>query len=363
LQQFGDPVDNPGVNGAPRVVWAMLDGSELNSIPSDSEGPLRLQRGGYAAGVVGKSVVGAPTDWPMTMAEMASNLTSTGICDIIVTPIEFDASLNYGRIDVYNGDFGLDLSSSIQFQYGFGVNNIRALRWNEDMTNLCNKLWYYLGPKCDDQHWPANVQGDDPAFNSDGNPTGAWANATAYATGDVVTNNGASYIIVQPHTSSAETEPGVGATWTSFWTYWMVPPGGRNSPTASAVNNPLGVNIMASRALYDARMDIRIFDGLAASDDCFEGNIVDHALWRWQWQNEAWLRAYPRNLVHVTPTRDTAIGEFDIGDLVLVEASAEVKGGFSGVQRIYQYTISWTASDSVPALSELQVSSDAEGFQ
>ncbi len=366
LQQFGDPADDPGVNGAPRVVLAMLQGSEDNPIPSDSEGPLRLAYDpltDFEPGVVGHgNVKGAPTDWPMTMAEMASNLTSTGICDIVVTPIEFDADLNYGHIAVYNGDYGDHLETSVAFQYGMGNYNVRALRWNEDMTNLCNKLWYYLGPKCDDQHWPANIQGDDPAFNSDGVAAGAWALANNYVATDVVTNNGASFICFVDNLSDADNEPGAGKWWSQFWTYWMVPPGGRLAPPASTTNNPLGEMIRTSRSLYDARMDIQIFDGQGGDGPCVEGNVINHDLWRWQWQNEAWLRAYPRNLVHITPTRDTGIGDFDIGDLVLVEATAEVKGGFSGVQRIYQYTISWDSDESVPAVSELQTSADQEGF-
>ena len=64
-------------------------------------------------------------------------------------------------------------------------------------------------------------------------------------------------------------------------------------------------------------------------------------------------------LVHVTPIRDYGIGLFSIGDLITVEASADVKGGFSGAQRIYEYTINWD-EDSVPAIQELQVSSDNE---
>lgn len=299
----------------PQIIQAMFNNSEDTTLggggppPTDSEGPLRMRINSVAGGLI--SLKGAPTDWPMTMAQLTSLLIGTGIVDLVVTPIEFDVSDNYGLLDIYNGDAGNDLTSSVAFQYGMGAYNIRALRWNEDMTNLCNKLWYYLGPKCDDQHWAANVTGDD-----------------------------------------------------SFLDY---PPGGKLQPPAAFLPayNPLGIQRVISQQLYDVRMDIKIWDAIGGTgdgNDCGTPGVVGHNLYRRLWQIEQWLRDYPLNLIHVTPTRDTEIGSFDIGDLVLVEASSEVKGGFSGAQRVYEYTISWDAEESVPALGELQVSSDQEGF-
>jgi hypothetical protein len=335
--------------------------------PTDAEGPLRMRLNSVEGGTV---PIGAdPTDWPMTMAEFASLLIGTGYLDLVCTPIEFDVSDNYGELDIYQGSYGFDLHSSVAFQYGMGAYNVRALRWNEDMSNVCNKLWYYLGPKCDDQHWQANITGDEPAFNPDATNAGAWALATPYvdgATADRVSHGSYEYICITSHTSAATSEPGVGATWQDFWTYWRCPPGGRLSPPASATNNPLGVSRYLSQQAYDVRMDIQVWDSKSRAGDGTDcvGNagVIGQDLFRVLWTNEAWIRNYPRNLVHITPTRDTEIGSFDIGDLVLVEAASEVKGGFSGVQRIYEFTIAWDAEESVPALSELQVSSDQEGF-
>ena len=50
---------------------------------------------------------------------------------------------------------------------------------------------------------------------------------------------------------------------------------------------------------------------------------------------------------------------FDIGDLVGVSASSAVRGGFSGAQRVYEYTIGWE-DDGVLFLSELQTSPTAD---
>ena len=46
---------------------------------------------------------------------------------------------------------------------------------------------------------------------------GAWATATAYQAGDVVTNVGGSYVCTSGHTSGASTEPGVGASSGTVW--------------------------------------------------------------------------------------------------------------------------------------------------
>jgi hypothetical protein len=104
-------------------------------------------------------------------------------------------------------------------------------------------------------------------------------------------------------------------------------------------------------------MDIQIFDG--AGGNCIgpDGIDVSSDLYRWNWLAESWARCLPRTLIHVTPTRGTAISSFDIGDLVGVTLGSGICGGISGAQRVYQYTISWDA-DGPFELSELQTSSD-----
>lgn len=56
-----------------------------------------------------------------------------------------------------------------------------------------------------------------------GNPGGVtsyqgdWTTATTYNAGDVIVNNGVVYVATADNTSSATTEPGVGATWETVW--------------------------------------------------------------------------------------------------------------------------------------------------
>jgi hypothetical protein len=192
----------------------------------------------------------------------------------------------------------------VDFDYGQGNFNVRRLRWNQDMTTMCNKLWYFAGPRIQtpadpagDQHWCFNVTGDDPALP---------------------------------------------ATF----------PNGVDRDTWLAGDR------MTSRSTYGVRMEIQIFD--ATDDDCVPGwGTFGRDLYRTRWETESYIRAQPRNLIHITPTRETEIMTFDIGDLVGVSAVSAVRGGFSGAQRVYEYSISWE-DDGVLFLSELQTSDTAD---
>lgn len=285
----------------PQIVEAMLTNtvSAGGGPPTDAEGAIFLTMGTFAGG--GPSLAGAPVDWPMTMAELASLLISTGQVDLVITPTDPGGGV-MGTIDGYNGDYGTDLSGSILFSYGMGAHNVDSVRWNRDMTNVVNKYWLYGGPRiksasdpAGDQHWCFNVTGDDTGL------------------------------------------PGYNAA----------------SPYIDVINRR-----NASQTAVGVRMKVDIFD--AYDDNCVPGfGTPGRELYRWQWIEYSYLASTPREIIHVTPTRDTEIGTFGIGDLVGVEATTNVRGGFSGVQRVYEYTISWD-QDSVLALSELQTSADAE---
>lgn len=295
---FSNPLMFSEFPTGPQLIEQMLLQSQDDTPPSLGEGPLFLTLGTFAAG--GVDLSGGPTDWPMTIAQVVSLLVSTGEVDVVITPTDPGGGI-MGTVNVYNGDYGTDRSGSVSFQYGTGALNVRRMRWNEDMSTICNKLWYYGGPRIataqdpeGNQHWCWNITADDPAL---ANP---------------------------PQTAIVTLRD-------------------------------------ASRLTYGVRMDIKIWD--AVSDLCLGKGSVDPGrnLYRRLWQIEQWIRAQPRELIHITPTRGYGIGLFDIGDLVSVEAGSQVRGGFSGAQRVYGYTISWD-EDGPFALSELQTSPNNEGI-
>lgn len=283
----------------PQIMEEILLASENPaSIPTAAEGPLFLSFGSFETG--GSDLSGAPCTWPMTINDMASLLTSTGELDIILTPI--DSGGNMAQIDCYNGDFGTDLSGSVIFEYGMGSRNVSNLRWNDDMTFITNKLQYMFGPKETVRRYKGNITGDDPCLP------------------------------VQ---------------------------------FGQAKIDALQAMRLASRTAYGVRMEIQEHElaefqreGLVQGD-C---DILDpfQMLERRLWYLESYIRCNPRRLIHIFPRRGVHINAFDIGDLVRVRCTPTIRGGFDGVQRIYEYTVSWN-EDGVLALSELQTSADQEG--
>lgn len=296
---FIDPYILKDKDTGPQIIEAMILASENPAlIPSAAEGDTFLQMGTFEGG--GSSLKGAPATWPMTMMEMAALLTSTGELDIILTPI--DSGGDMARIDCYNGDFGSDLSGSVVFQYGFGARNVRRVRWNQDLSNVANKIQYFFGPKETTRRYKSNITGDDPC----------------------------------------------GPVQITGWASLL-------SRRAS------------SQSAYGVRMEIQEYDvDVISRERTVEGSglceFLDPTkiLYRQLWYLESWIRCVPRDIVHITPIRGVGIGDFNIGDLVGVAASSDVRGGFSGAQRVYEFTVSWD-NDGVMELSEIQTSADQEG--
>lgn len=326
----GPDIINDNVTGA-KILEAMLlntvsnDGPHGGLPPQDAEGPIGLTMGNFAEG--GTPLYGAPADWPMTIAELWSLLVSTGTVDAVITYTDPGGGVT-GTIDAYNGAFGTNRSAtgdgSVTFSYGMGDRNVTSVRWNRDMTNMVNKYWLYGGPRrltvndpAGDQHWCFNIQGFDPDLPY---PPG----------GQAVTETNDPFIF---------------------------PP---SEEAYSNADDPLGWKILQSRLNYDVRMKIDIFD--ATDTECGStDSLLLRYLYRKQWQVFSWFSADPREIIHILPLRDIYIGCFGIGDLVQVEASGLVRGGFSGAQRVYEYTVSWDSPDSALTLSEIQTSADMEG--
>jgi len=102
----------------------------------------------------------------------------------------------------------------------------------------------------------------------------------------------------------------------------------RNASTPAA----LSAAIDSSRSTYYTRMQIRIFDGDGAS-------LLLELYKRW-WNMESWLRLKPKTLIHITPNRGIKPA-FRTGDTIHVAAGSKFRGGFSGTQRVMEYTYRW----------------------
>ena len=301
----------------PQIIEHIMRASENpDMIPEAAEGPLYLEYGTFETG--GSDLSGAPVNWPFSMAEMASLLTSTGRLDIVLTPI--DSGGNMARIDCYNGAYGTDRRGSVVFEYGMGQHNIRGLRWVDDISNTVNKLQYFFTPRETTRRYKANITGDDPCLYYGGGKEGA---------------------------------------------------GGSIRDCNQGAHNPLGALRRESQASYGVRFEAQEWDiGELTKEDHGDEDVCDpecltrdpkRELWRWLWQVESTIRAKPRQMFHVSPIRGFGINSFDIGDLITIQAGSQIRGGFSLVGRVYEYTVSWTP-DGPFELSEIVTSPSQEGF-
>lgn len=271
-----------------------------NTIAKD--GDMGLQRGTVNSSSF--TVTAFPADWPMTMDDMRKLLVSTGKLDVVIVPLD-SVSSPYARADFYPGNYGTDLSESVTLAWGTDPYNAKAVRRTTDMSNVCNKLWYLLGPKCtfDSQHWRGNITRDDPCLP------------------------GNSGLIVGPPPRVCDPAPGSGV--------------------GGVAGTPLGDRIDDSRSDYFVMMDIDVYDDLGG--ECNNINNNDEGapkatgtnayrrMYERIWQAESWMRAVPRNLVSLDPIDDYDV-TFDVGDLIRVKAGTRLAGGFNGIQRVYEYT-------------------------
>ncbi len=83
----------------------------------------------------------------------------------------------------------------------------------------------------------------------------SWATATSYSGNEAVENDGTAYICTTAHTSGASTEPGVGASWTSYWDVMA------EKGDAGAAGQLVGSGAWATATSYTADVDVVENDG------------------------------------------------------------------------------------------------------
>jgi hypothetical protein len=310
-RDFDGDYSNPDFIERYETAPLIMESVIARSMDVEHEGPMGLTIGSVATG--GPQMLGKPTDWPQTLDDIRKLLVDTGFLDLVINPTE--AGGDMGIIDLYNGSFpnaggyGQDLTGSVVFSYQTGLYNVREVRRSVDMETVCNKLRYLLGPRVTSaadpsgtQHWKGDVQRLD---------------------GCLPGNDGDSDPVFRCGPSS-----GVG---------------GQD-------DTPLGDLINASRSDYYQLQEVRVYDA--------NGSFALRPAYYRIWQNESILRARPRTLVYMTPVRGTEL-EFDVADLVSVEAGTRFRGGFSGIQRVYEFTVNLD-NDGVADLGQLVVSADQE---
>jgi hypothetical protein len=121
--------------------------------PKYADGDLFLDFGGFS--LCGTDISGAPTNFPMTIEEVAALIIGTGTTDIILKPINYGG--NMAQVNCWNGDAGTDLYDTVHLSYDNG-GNVRQVRMTNDMDSTVNKLRYLLGKRYDDEHWRRSIE-------------------------------------------------------------------------------------------------------------------------------------------------------------------------------------------------------------
>lgn len=156
--------DPDGDLSLPSFMKRLLTGpqiiQEIGQTSNDFDGQLGMDFATGTFETAGSDVSGAPVEWPMTIGDIATLMTDTGLVDIVIDPV--DDSDGYAphimaKCSAYNGLYGSNLSSSISFDYWQGNNNVKTISRTLDMATICNALIYYLGPKQSAQRWRANI--------------------------------------------------------------------------------------------------------------------------------------------------------------------------------------------------------------
>jgi hypothetical protein len=107
-----------------------------------------------------RNMVGvAMTSFPKRISDLAADLTNTGELDIVIDPVDTWEGAGYepsiaggpndqtiiGRLSAVTR-YGSD-QPSVGFDYATGLHNVSSMTYTDSIETLCNKLWYYLGPR------------------------------------------------------------------------------------------------------------------------------------------------------------------------------------------------------------------------
>jgi hypothetical protein len=188
-----------------------------------------------------------------------------------------------GVLNAYNGNMGNDLTGSVHFQYATGSFNCTKARMVVDKSGLANRIRYLLGPRRKTARDPGSLQHWDGSIDRT--------------------------------------------------TVLQLPPGWLAVGEPARAQSEIDYGIREDTRVIDAQGDSSI--GLTAAN-----TALPRELYLYGWSREAWIRLKPKLMVHLTPQPGT-LPTFKVGDLVMVSAGAAFGGGFSGVQRVMEYTYVW----------------------
>lgn len=293
----GEP--DPGNFSDPSIIQDYLYGPAIMGAAIDNSNTLDGTFGPTGLGVSGQ-VLGntvdltgfKPTSWPMTLDQMRAMLSDAGVLDYIV---------NGTGVTLYEGNAGGFVNQP--FDYATGASNCSGAKRSQSMDSVYNVVWDFLGPKeplydNDIQHWRGNVQIDD--------------------TGTRIINGVPTYV-------------------------------GIPDPPYSTV----AARSLASRATYSRLQRVDEYD-LYRDERTPAAKRPLRRIAQMLWAQKSYYAAQPREIVTMVP-EPGIVPTFDVYDTIPVSAGAVLNGGFSGEQRVYEFTVEIDTEGNA-YLSELQTS-------
>lgn len=136
---FANPTFPSPISGAEILQLAIA-----NSITFDGALPIDL------TGPIASSVDLAAdlSNWPIKIGDLITTLAASGALDVGMIPVDTHLGFPAGILGQFIAAdrLGSDLSASVNFDYGTGDFSLANLRRSFDLAELCNRLYYYLGP-------------------------------------------------------------------------------------------------------------------------------------------------------------------------------------------------------------------------
>lgn len=282
---------------APAIMAAFVSAA-LSDPDASSSKPLPWTVGTIDGGPDCTSV---PMNTPMSLDTMRQQLLSTGQLAINVVPGIGSSQLNFIRPPTTVG------SPVATFGYQTGSYNSQNATVTDDLDEIINALWYFLGPRgpragIPINHWAGSIT--PTAANAGGDGKGRKINGV--------------FVDNPPQ----------------FW-----PP-----ETVS--------RFMGSRSTYGYFQEVKIFD------DNEDEQAIREAFEE-EWNNEAWIRAVPRRIVGIKPERGVS-PTFGVGDFIALAAGDRLHGGFSGVLEVFEFEVEINVNGIV-AITEIVASDNQSG--
>lgn len=167
---FIDPTFDSPITGA-ELVFQILTNSQVVGDEGDpgGEGPLPID---LTTGTFSSTADLSPENnmsWPILAGDFFKMLVDTDLIDIVWRPVDPAEGLDpYAMVAVSVVDLhGSDVSGTVHFDYWTGSFNAKNARHVEDFATINNKLYDYLGPRIDKQHWAGNITPGSPGTTAD----------------------------------------------------------------------------------------------------------------------------------------------------------------------------------------------------